>query len=232
LSRDGACAALAGITGVDMPVTRRADRSTLTSLSAGTVQPSDLLPGDAFPWIVRPVGSHAGQHLEKIDDPADLGDYLDRVGHDQFYVSRFVDYRHADGLFRKYRIVLIDGKAYASHLAVSSHWMIHYLNAGMDQSLEKRQQEAEWMRSFDEQFAARHAAALAGIEERIGLEYLGIDCAETADGELLIFEVDNAMLVHAMDSEDLYPYKKPAMQKLFKAFQKMLENSAGRTLPA
>jgi glutathione synthase/RimK-type ligase-like ATP-grasp enzyme len=78
----------------------------------------------------------------------------------------------------------------------------------------------------------RHAAALAGIQERIGLEYLGIDCAETADGELLIFEVDNAMLVHAMDSEDLYPYKKPAMQKLFKAFQEMLENSAGGTLLA
>jgi glutathione synthase/RimK-type ligase-like ATP-grasp enzyme len=232
LSRDGACAALAGITGVDMPVTRRTDRSTLSSLSAGTIQPSSLLPGDAFPWIVRPVGSHAGQHLEKIDDPADLADYLDRVGHDQFYVSRFVDYRHADGLFRKYRIVLIEGKAYASHLAVSSHWMIHYLNAGMDQSLEKRQQEAEWMRSFDEQFAKRHAAALAGIQERIGLDYLGIDCAETADGELLIFEVDNAMLVHAMDSEDLYPYKKPAMQKLFKAFQKMLENPACGTLTA
>jgi hypothetical protein len=232
LSRDGACDALAELAGVDMPVTRRTGRSTLSSLSGGTIEPSELLPGDAFPWIVRPVGSHAGQHLEKIDGPADLGNYLDRAQHDEFYVSRFVDYRNADGLFRKYRIVLIEGKAYASHMAVSSHWMIHYLNAGMDQSLEKRQQEAGWMRCFDEQFAARHALAFAGIEERIGLEYLGIDCAETADGRLLIFEVDNAMLVHAMDSEDLYPYKKPAMHKLFKAFHKMLENAAGRTAPA
>jgi hypothetical protein len=35
------------------------------------------------------------------------------------------------------------------------------------------------------------------------------------------------MIVHAMDPEDLYPYKKPAMRKLFAAFVDGLHQAAG-----
>ena len=57
------------------------------------------------------------------------------------------------------------------------------------------------------------------------LPYLGIDCAEMPNGELLIFEADNAMIVHAMDPEEMFPYKKAAMQKVFDAFRAMLEHA-------
>ena len=119
----------------------------------------------------------------------------------------------------KYRIVLIDGRPYVCHMAISEHWMIHYLNAGMTESAEKRAEEARFMASFDDDFAHRHAAALRAIHERMGLDYLGIDCGETADGELLIFEVDSNMIVHAMDPVDLFPYKQPQMRKVFAAFR-------------
>jgi glutathione synthase/RimK-type ligase-like ATP-grasp enzyme len=225
LSRDGVCAALAGIPGVEMPRTVRIDRTALQSLGTGAMPLSALLPGDAFPLIVRPIGSHAGQHLEKIAAPADIASYLERVPSDRFYVSRFVDYRGAGGMFRKYRIALIAGRPFVCHFAVSSHWMIHYLNAGMAESAEKRAEEAHCMATFDTEFALRHAAALQQIDSRMGLPYLGIDCAETPDGKLLIFEVDNAMIVHAMDAEDMYPYKKPAMRKVFTAFRALLEQA-------
>lgn len=225
LSRDAACAAMRGINGLNMPVTTRINRAELTLLSSGAVSLSDYLPGDSFPIIVRPIGSHAGKFLEKMDHAAALGEYLSRVDSEQFYISRFVDYRSADGLFRKYRIVLIEGRPFVCHFAISSHWMIHYLNAGMNESAEKRAEEAECMAHFDETFAQRHATTLRDINERMGLPYLGIDCAETLDGELLIFEVDNAMIVHAMDDETLYPYKKPAMQKVFTAFRDLLEHA-------
>jgi glutathione synthase/RimK-type ligase-like ATP-grasp enzyme len=172
--------------------------------------------------IARPIGSHAGQSLEKIETPVDLLDYLSRVIGDTFYISRFVDYRSEDGQFRKYRIVLIDGAPYICHMAISSHWMVHYLNAGMDESAEKRHAEAECMANFELQFARKHAKALAEIGKRIGLSYVGIDCAEAPNGDLLVFEVDNAMVVHSMDPEDRYAYKKPIMQKLFRAFRTML----------
>jgi hypothetical protein len=34
------------------------------------------------------------------------------------------------------------------------------------------------------------------------------------------------MIIHAMDSETLYPYKRPAMKKLFAAFQDLLVRAA------
>lgn len=225
LSRDGVCNALQGLAGVNMPVTIRIDRSTLQQLADGSVAVNALLPYDDFPLIVRPIGSHAGQNLDKLTSRSDIINYLARVDGSDFYLSCFVDYSSSDGQFRKYRIVLIEGKAFVCHFAVSSHWMIHYLNAGMNESAEKRAEEANCMAHFDQQFAARHATALQAIDQRMGLPYIGIDCAETRSGELLIFEVDNAMVVHAMDPVEMYPYKKPAMQKVFSAFRQLLEHA-------
>jgi hypothetical protein len=82
------------------------------------------------------------------------------------------------------------------------------------------------MAGFDQGFAARHAAAFARMNAVLGLDYFAIDCAETADGELLLFEADVSMIIHALDPEDLYPYKHPAMAKLFAAFAGMLRDRA------
>ncbi|QBE67451.1 RimK family alpha-L-glutamate ligase [Pseudoduganella lutea] len=228
LSRDGVCNALCGIDGVEMPQTVRLSREQLAALAAAPDLLRDLLPDGAFPLIVRPLGSHAGHDLDKIDTPAVLAAYLERVPAERFYLSRFVDYRGANGLFGKYRVVLVEGVPYLAHFASSEHWMVHYLNAGMGESEAKRALEAEAMAQFDATFAARHRAALAEIDRRIGLSYVGMDCAETPDGKLLVFEVDNAMIVHAMDDEAMYPYKKPAMRKIFTAFRQLLENARTR----
>ncbi|UHL63263.1 RimK family alpha-L-glutamate ligase [Paralcaligenes sp. KSB-10] len=225
LSRNGVYAALQGLPGVEIPASVRIDRSVLQALSNGETAITDILPDGDFPIIVRPLGSHAGNDLEKLERAEDFAAYLHAVGDEYFYVSRFVDYRGADGLFRKYRIAMIDGQPFVCHFAVSEHWMIHYLNAGMVESAEKRMEEAACMATFDDDFAVRHAAALQAIDQRIGLPYMGMDCAETASGELLIFEVDNSMIVHAMDPEDLFPYKAPAMRKVFAAFREMLEKA-------
>lgn len=223
LSRDGVCAALAGVDGIELPASVRVQRAQLAALADGSCELAALLPDGRFPIIVRPLGSHAGTDLEKMDTAADLAAYLDHVGGDGFYIARFVDYRSDDGMFRKYRIVLVAGAPYICHLAISANWMIHYLNAGMTDSATKRAEEAAGMASFETGFAQRHGAALRAIDARLGLPYVGIDCAETADGKLLIFEADNAMIVHGMDPVDMFPYKKPAMEKVFRAFRALLE---------
>ena len=82
------------------------------------------------------------------------------------------------------------------------------------------------MQTFDIGFARRHATALAGIAERIGLDYFTVDCAETEDGSLLIFEADNTAIVHDMDPPDIFPYKSPQMRKVFDAFAAMLDRRA------
>jgi glutathione synthase/RimK-type ligase-like ATP-grasp enzyme len=230
LSRDGAYARLAGATGTLVPRTVRVARADMLRLASGATDAGldveALLPGAAFPLIVRPVDSHAGTDLLQVPDAAALAAYLATQASAAYYLAPFIDYSGVDGQFRKYRIVLVDGAPFICHLAISSHWMVHYLNAGMDDSADKRAEEAREMAGFDAGFAQRHAAALADIDARIGLPYLGIDCAETRDGKLLIFEVDNAMVVHAMDDPAKYGYKGPVMAKVFDAFAAMLHRAA------
>lgn len=231
LSRDRVWAALRSVPGIALPRAVRVGREVLEMLAAEKAEMSSVLEGGGFPVIIRPVGSHAGHGLEKVDGPPGVADYLNANPESVFYISPFVDYRSRDGQFRKYRIVLIEGQPYAAHMAISDHWMIHYLNAGMTESAEKRQEEAQFMAGFDGDFAVRHGAAFSAIHREMGLEYLGIDCGETLDGRLLIFEVDSSMVVHNLDPVDLFPYKQAQMRKVFAAFRQMLARHVSSPAP-
>jgi len=230
LTRDGVCALLAGARDILAPTAYRLDRETLTRIGRGEATLGDAIGGGDFPVIARPIGSHAGSGLEKLSTVADLAAYGASQTADRFYVSPFIDYSGDDGLFRKQRIALIEGVPYVCHLAVSPRWMVHYLNAEMLDNAKNRAEEARFMATFDEDFARRHAAAFADLSQRIGLDYFAVDCAETRDGRLLLFEADVAMIVHDMDSPDLFPYKPPQMRKVFAAFLAMLERAASRKL--
>ena len=227
LGRDRAPAILDGVADLDAPPTLRVSRLQLTALAASGLPIGAILPGRAFPIILRPVDSHAGAGLEKLDDAAQIAGYLDRHADELFYLSPFVDYAGPEGRFRKLRVALVGGRPFIVHMAVSDHWMVHYLNAGMDQDAGKRAEEASMMSTFDEGFAVRHAGAFAAIHAAFGLDYLAIDCAEDREGRLLLFEADTAMIVHDMDPPDLYPYKAAAMRRLFGAFQAMVADRAG-----
>lgn len=228
LSRDRLWRKLKGCPGVLAPPTVRISRVGLMSVARGERPLTDLSPGGAYPLIVRPVGSHAGQALARVEGDAELAAYLDATSLLMAYVSPFIDYASADGGYRKYRIAFIDGRPFLAHMAIGDHWMVHYLNAGMAQSASKREEEAQAMASFDQGFARRHTQAFSEIHARLGLDYFAIDCAETPSGDLLLFEADVSMIVHALDPEDLYPYKRPAMAKLFAAFAAMLHEKADR----
>lgn len=219
--RTAASALLQDAPGVLIPPTLQAPRPALAEIAAGTVTLAERFAGCDFPIIVRPVGSHAGKNLDKIGHPGELAVYLAKVTDAEFFLSRFIDYSGKDGLFRKFRVVLVDGIPYASHMGVSSHWMIHYVNAGMYEDASKRAEEAAFMQHFDD-FARRHKSALDAIYQRTGLDYLCIDCAETQDGRLFVFEIDHTMVVHAMDPEHLFPYKQVHMQKVKTAFRDLL----------
>ena len=229
-SRDVVSDILRSVPGIVMPGTARIDRQTLQGIGRAELAIADFIQDGGFPVIVRPVDSQKGRGLKKLENPEAIADYLANRPESAFYVAHYVDYSGPDGQFRKYRIVLIDGIPYACHMAISGHWMVHYLSAGMSESVEKRAEEAQFFAAFDGDFARRHHDALHAIAQRIKLEYFGIDCGETRDGELLVFEVDSGMTVHAMDPVDIFPYKKPQMLKVFDAFRQMVSDSrtAGR----
>lgn len=222
LDRDKLCRLLAGIGGLEIPATAGVTREQLEQVASADRRLPDLAAGLRFPLIVRPRGSHAGVGLARLDDAAAVRGYLAERPEQEFFVSRFVDYSGDDGLFRKCRIVVVDGQPYPCHMAIADRWDIWYLNAGMAFSEDKRFEESEFMRTFANGFALRHKRALAAMIGRVGLDYFTVDCAENKNGELLIFEADNTAVVHNMDSPDVFPYKPAQMRAIFEAFAAML----------
>jgi hypothetical protein len=229
LDRDKLHILLRGIDGLEIPATITVAQESLARVSQGTETLDAAAPGDLdFPIIIRPRGSHAGVGLARIDDVAALTRYLGERDEREFFVSRFVDYSSADGQFRKFRIVFIDGQPFACHMAIADRWDIWYLNAGMSDSVAKRLEEETFMATFDIGFGRRHRSALSQLAGRLGLDYFTIDCAETKDGSLLIFEADNTAVVHNMDMPHIFPYKPPQMRRVFDAFLAMLQRRAAQ----
>ncbi len=218
LGRDCVSALLADEPSILAPRTVRVSRAALVGFAMG-----EPLAAVEFPVILRPIGSHAGAGMRLITTCAELADWLRASAEAEVYMVPFVDYRGADGFYSKARVVQIVGKPFASHLARSHHWMVHYLNADMTTNPDRRAAEGLWMTGFDQDFAQRHAAAFAALHRIFGLDYFAIDCAEMPDGRLLVFEVDVAMIVHDMDDAGVFPYKKPVMHKLMAGFLAAIE---------
>jgi glutathione synthase/RimK-type ligase-like ATP-grasp enzyme len=227
------------------PVLNRAERvlaisrerlpQTLQSVDATVpavteISRESLAGGDAplaYPFIVRPVGSHAGHDLARVANRAELDAYLEDAKAPGFFCSPFVDYKSEDGYFRKYRFVYVDGEAFPVHQAISPKWMIHYYNAPMAEHQWMRDEEAGFLRDPWGRFAGAIGEALRAVAPAVGLEYFGIDCAVGPDGRLLVFEADAAMLVHTTDPVDLYPYKHEFVPKIYRALEHMVDRRKG-----
>ena len=218
LARDGLSDRLAGIAGARVVASQRFGRGELANASGLSLE---------YPLIVRPANTHAGHGLCRVAHAGELAEYLQGQVAAEYSVAPFVDYRTpADGLYRKMRVACVGGDFYPAHLAVSPRWMVHYLNADMLQSAANRQAEQQFMERFELDFLRRHAAVLSAIDDRLGLEYYSIDCGQTPDGQLLVFEIDSGAVVHAMDPEDIFPYKRPHMLRLFAAFRDLVHRAA------
>jgi hypothetical protein len=113
LDRDKLHHLLQGIEGLEIPATVAATRAQLTALSLEEIWCEDIVGELRYPMIVRPRGTHAGVGLAKIDDATMLVEYLAARQEQEFFVARFVDYASADGLFRKYRLAIVDGRPFA-----------------------------------------------------------------------------------------------------------------------
>jgi tetratricopeptide (TPR) repeat protein len=182
-----------------------------------------------YPFLIRPLDSHAGNDLAKIDDDGALDTYLADTSHaEDFYLSAFIDYRNADGYFRKYRIVFVDGVPYPVHLAISPRWMIHYYNAPMAENAWMRDEEHAFMRDINSVFNGLAAEGLREIAQAIPLDYFGIDCSIASDGRVLMFEASTAMIVHVRDPIDLYPYKARYVPRVIVALEALIDDRLGR----
>ena len=215
----------AHVPGMRLPKTARVARNDLQDALRESPEEAPAPEVGAYPFVVRPTGSHAGLGLEKIENGEAFSDYLSFREEAAYFVSEYIDYQSPrDGNYRKYRIVLIDGMPFPCHMAISDQWDLWYMNAKMDRSPVKRREEAAFMDGFQAGFARRHEVAFAALHQIIGLDYFGLDCSEDAEGNLVVFEVDNALIVHDMDCRKTFPYKPAHAARVFAVFEAMLDS--------
>jgi hypothetical protein len=175
------------------------------------------------PWLIRPAGDHGGERLDLVTAPAQIADFAATTASDTFYLTHFVDYRSADGHYRKYRFIFLGDAILPYHLAIGDHWKVHYFRTPMDQHDWMRREEEAFVTDHRSVFTAAQCAALEAIRAALDLEFFGIDCGIDRDGALVLFEANASMLIHANDSRTLFPYKQTSFARIREAFDRLIE---------
>ena len=214
-SRDRIPALLAPIDQVLVPSTLRLDPKEIKEQLL-------TLPGVRLPVLLRPSGSHGGDHLIKLESADDLpGLVLWNTGH--YYATNFHDFRSSDGHYRKYRMVFIDRLPYPYHLAIGNDWLVHYETAGMLAESWKRAEEARFLEDPAGAIGVTAMAAVEAIGRRLDLDYCGVDFSVLPDGRVLVFEANATMLIHPEQEHEVLRYKNPYVQRILDAFEALLQ---------
>ena len=176
--------------------------------------------GIEWPILARPAATHGGDGLVRCESLEALHDTL-RCGGYSHYLTGFLDYRSADGYYRKYRMIFIDREPFPYHLAISSHWMVHYFSADMTSSVWKIDEESRFLQDPGTSLGRRALAAIAAIGRRLDLEYGGIDFTLLPDGRVLAFEANATMLVHRERNNGPLTHKNHHVQRIVDAFEQL-----------
>ena len=147
---------------------------------------------------------------------------------DEVYVTEFVDFRSAGGLYRKLRIVFVDGQPYPVHLAIGKHWLSHYFRTAMADRPDWRAEEASFLAGHEAYLGREIGRALGEVQARVGLDFFGIDGAIGPDGRLLVFECNASMLVRHADRPAMFDYKRAPAERIRSAVGDLLMSVAAR----
>ena len=218
-TRDSVAVLLQGIPGCRVAKVFR--QKAGAELAAATLQAE--LPSSST-LLVRPAGTHGGDDFEKIEGADALAALLEQGADGDRYFIEYVDYRSADGYFRKYRFIFVDGQILPYHLAIADDWKVHHDSTDMADYAWMQQEEEAFLGDPGSVFNPGHYQMLREIQQRIGLDYFGIDCGLDRSGDLVVFEVNASMLVHGQNDD--FPYKTPFVQRIKAAFDEMLRKFA------
>jgi glutathione synthase/RimK-type ligase-like ATP-grasp enzyme len=209
---------LAGLDNVVVPPCMRIDDTPASSTALATRLAGE---GLAFPLLMRPLATHGGDGLTLQTSLDALWSAIATLGEPCYVTQYHDDFRSADGFYRKYRIVFVDGETFAYHLAISPDWIVHYVSADMTGHRWKIDEERRFLEDARGVLGELAMKAIAGIGRRLGLDYGGIDFALLPDGRVLVFEANATMLVHREDVDGVIAHKNAFVQRIVDAFEQM-----------
>ena len=216
-SRDQMAKRLSDIPGLVAPKAAR--------LKAGTPEAVTALldkAGLGFPLIVREPGTHKGTTQARFDNPTELAAAM-RKGQ-EYIATEFVEYRSADGIYRKYRVFFIGSHTIFRHMLFSDYWVVH--GKDRDRFMVGRtdliQEEKAMFASAEGAFPEAIKRVLAAVRKRIDLDYFGIDFGIMPDGRLLLFEANATMNFFSLLPSDEFAYVRACVPPARAAFRELL----------
>jgi hypothetical protein len=183
--------------------------------------------GFEWPLIVRAPGFHTGRHCSLVKGPEELAEAVSSLPGTDVFVIQYIEVRAPDGTFRKYRVIVVDGALFPLHLAISTHWKVHYFTADMIDRPEHRAEEAAFLADMSGAIGAPATAALGTIARRLGLDYGGIDFALDAAGRVVVFEANATMIAPPPPSDERWAYRRGPVERIDAAVRTMLLARAG-----
>jgi Flp pilus assembly protein TadD len=183
--------------------------------------------GFRYPLLLRSPGYHTGRNFLRVEAPGGLAAAAATLPGSELLLIEFLDARDAHGSAHKYRVMIIGGRLYPLHLAVSSDWKVHYFTADMADRPDHRAREAAFLDDMPGVLGVRAMAGLAAISQRLGLDYAGVDFALGPAGEVLLFEANATMVVSPPDSDPRWDYRRAPVMRILAAVRDMLVARAG-----
>jgi glutathione synthase/RimK-type ligase-like ATP-grasp enzyme len=181
-----------------------------------------------FPLLLRSPGYHTGRNFILVPSAAALSAAAASLPGDDLLVIEYLDARGKDGNARKYRVMMIGGRIYPLHLAISGHWKVHYFTSDMADKPDHRLEEAHFLSDMRAALGDRAVAALERIRDLLGLDYAGIDFGLGASGDLLLFEANATMVVTPPDPDERWAYRRTAITRILDAVVAMIMQKSTR----
>lgn len=146
--------------------------------------------GHRWPVLLRPVGSHGSRGLTKVDSAS----HLREVGiiPSDILVSDFVDFRSGDGLFRKYRMIWIDGTIFRRHIIAGFEWNI---TGPSRQAMAERPETVRAEKDFLASSGDGLDKRVAELFRIVGLDFGVIDFTVSDAGEITVFELNGTFQI-------------------------------------
>jgi hypothetical protein len=209
-------ARLARIPGVVTATTLRVTRERATDPA--------LAAELGLPLLLRSPGHHTGAHFERVDDLAQLAQTVERLPGDELLAMSFLDARDADGHYRKFRMMIVDGALYPLHAAVGTDWKLHFFTGLHGDA--QRDLDAAFLADPVRVIGVRAMDALHAIARDLRLDYGGIDFATDQAGNVLVFEANATMVVPESDPDPRFDYRTPYLDAVAGAVVRMIVTSA------
>lgn len=149
--------------------------------------------GFDFPFIFRTVADNNAINMELIsseDDAYKLEQFA--FNGSEFYMIEFIDYKSKDDIYRKYRLLVIDGKAIVRHLQISDNWKVDFFNH--TRMIKENLQISEESEKFINTPISKNVQKMVDILYKyLKLDFFGIDYFVDKNDNVLMFEANSCM---------------------------------------